>query len=366
MHLPRLARPHLSRLLKPTLFFLLSSLALNVFASDRGSHSLAAPNWDHRLALQSAGVSRSSLEADRLISLVGNTDGRALVAALNHLAKRTDWSQPAREATLYNFARGLRQLEPFAVDAAVLDFLLEYQVNVLVAHEESFTTGVPLFPIRTEAAGVINQWTRQVALEEATYVIQQNPEELLSTYIANPHRAVRAGIEASIQSASFESLMILINQGLPLLNEYPELTGLLGKAALQSGDLQSVKSVFAAGKGSSLVELSRQVGRHFSSSDAGDILLSTLEQAPPATAAIVIATLAPYSIQQDSVGEALLSKLDDPALGSTAALSLATWGSEQQIQKLRNVAEKAPSSVAAKRAQTALSLEPTVSNGELQ
>ena len=360
--------PQFVRLLKANVYlsiFLFSPASI-VFADGSGDPSLAEPNWDRRLALQAAGVNKSHREATRLISLVDKADSTAVMRALTQLAARTEWSHPAREAAIYEFTQKLRYLTPFVVDSAVLDFLLEYQVNVRVAHQESFTTGVPLFPIRSAAAGLVNQWTRQIAQEEAILILQKNPKALLNAYIANSHLAVRAGIESTIQGASSDSLMVLLNMGIPLLGEYPELTGLLGKTALESGDLQSVKDIFVFGKGSSLVELSRQVGQRFSSSETGDILLSALENAPPPTASIVVAGLAPYSIQQDSVAKALFNKLDDPALGSTVALTLAMWGNDQQIQALRNAAEKAPSSLAAKRAQTALSLESTITRGEGQ
>ncbi len=351
------------------LVFLVSgqSLIPVVFAADGLNPGiLPAPNWDRRLAMEVAFTADIQQETDRLLNLVTGDDVAASVQSLNRLATRPDWSQPARDAAIYEFMNRLRSLPPFSVDPEILDFLHNYQPQVRIAHQESFTTGVPLFPIRAAAAGLVNQWTRQQAEIDAAELLRRDPEELLSIYAANPDINIRSGIEAAVSDAPGQSLLALLDHGVPLLPGYPELTGLLGKTAIASGDPQSVSDVFNYGSGHQLVELSRLAGRRFSAVELGEILLSAIKSAPPVNAAIAIAGMTPYSIQQQAVGAAVLNKLDDPTLGSTAALALASWGSDQQRAALKARADSAPSSLAAKRAQTALSLESTSTRRGLQ
>jgi hypothetical protein len=158
----------------------------------------------------------------------------------------------------------------------------------------------------------------------------------------------------------------MLDYGMPLLSVNPGLTALLGKSAMELGDVQAVSEVFIQGGGHELVEISRLAGQRFSNPDLGNILLMTIDAAPASTAALLIAEMAPYSIDQQEVSEALLQKLGDAELGSAAALALGRWGSARQREALAATVAKDPSSLAAKRAQRALSVNVSVSGGGLR
>lgn len=128
---------------------------------------LQEPNWDRDLALKAASEQDVASEATHLMQLASQADATVMVNALSKVGARSDWPEPAREATLYRFIQALRELPPFSVDSAVLEFLLGYQNKTLVAHEEVRDMGVPLYPIRAAAHGLVNQWKRQQAATNA-------------------------------------------------------------------------------------------------------------------------------------------------------------------------------------------------------
>ena len=128
---------------------------------------LQEPNWDRDLALKAASEIDVASEANRLLQLASRAEPTVMVSTLSELVEGSEWPEPAREATLYRFTQSLRELPPFSVDSAVLEFLLGYQNKILVAHEEVRTMGVPLYPIRAAAHGLVNQWKRQQAATKA-------------------------------------------------------------------------------------------------------------------------------------------------------------------------------------------------------
>ena len=142
---------------------------------------------------------------------------------------------------------------------------------------------------------------------------------------------------------------------MPVLPDNPGLTGLMGVTALRIGDPQLAARVFADGSGAALVEMSRQASQQLSGAQLGKLMLETLNRAPAGTAALVIAELAPHSLGQAGVDEALLQKLKDPELGSAIALTFVQWGTDRQLEALDAAASADPSGLAAKRVRSALS-----------
>lgn len=338
----------------------LSLLPLSSFAAGASPEQTSArgPTWDRDLAMRASKQQDTRAEADRLVQLATHSKGATTLRALNELAGRSQWTEPAREAVLYRFTKQLRELPPFSVDAAVLEFLLAYQNRVLVAHEEPSAVAVPLFPIRATAQGLINQWVQQQSAVDAAELIAADPQQLLSTYANAVDPNVRAGIERAVGNADRKVLQNMLDLGLPQLVDNPGLTGLLGKTALEAGDLQAMTDVFIHGSSAPLVELSRQASRRFSDAELGKLLLQTMDVAPATTAAVLIAQLSPRSMRREDVGNAIIQKIGDPILGSTAALAVVKWGTDQQLAQLEAVAAGDPSSLTSKRARTALSTEP--------
>ncbi|HMB60631.1 MAG TPA: hypothetical protein VKN35_12025, partial [Xanthomonadales bacterium] len=271
-----------------------------------GGENLKSPNWDRHLALGAVSMPDVRREASRMIDLTLTGSESELLDEMNELATMSGWAQPEAEAVIYEFIRQLRPLPPYSVNQAVVDFVVNYQPQVLVPHEESMSMGVPLFPIRAAAAGLVNQWTREQAEMDARILLVKRPSELLAAYADSADPNNRAGIESSLADADPAHLDYLLQLGLPLLAEYPGLTSLLGKAAIVTGNVQSISEVIALGSGYQVVDLSRSLKQGFSSDELAFVLLETLESAPQSNASVVLAELAPFSIQEAGVGETLL------------------------------------------------------------
>lgn len=325
-----------------------------------------SPNWDRDLALLAAEGPNTGLESDRLYSLASQAAGPELLQALTALAARPDWPAPAREAVLLRFTHQLRQLPPFSVDQAVLGFLDSYQSQTLVEHENIPALGVALYPIRAAVAGVNHHWTRQQAALEATVLLVQDPRRLLATYANTRNVNIRAGIEDSVSAAGRSDVQALLDFALPQLAGKPQLTGLLGKSAVATGNREAVAEVLIHGAGHMLVEVARQASQRFSKAELGDLLLATIDSAPVSTTALVIGVLTPFTIAQLEVSAALMDTLNHPHLGSAAALALVQWGTDAQRHALETTAVEDPSSLAAKRIKAALALNPRDRNGGLQ
>ncbi len=270
------------------------------------------PNWDRDLALQAAARSDTAAEADRLFNLSQKSTGPETMEALIAFTSRSDWPAPAREATIYRFMSSLRDLPPFSIDSGVVEFLLGYENQVLVAHEESGTTAVPLYPIRASARGLVNQWTRQAVAADAADLLRNAPEQLLELYAANEDPNVRAGIESAVSNASQDAIQTLLDSGMPLLSAEPGLTGLMGKLAVESGNLQALSEVFVYGAGSALVELGRQAVKRFPASGLDALLASTENRASASTAAMLSAELAPHNRNRLDLARSQLQQQADP------------------------------------------------------
>jgi len=284
------------------------------------------PNWDRDLALQAAAREDTAAEADRLFKLSKQGAGPETMQALVEMTSRADWPEPAREATLYRFTQNLRSLPPFSVDSDVLNFLLEYENRVLVAHQESNSLVVPLYPIRAIAQGLLNQWTRQQVAVDAAELLTRTPQQLLTIYSENTDPNDRAGIESAISQASPAGIQILLDSGMPMLAADPGLTGLMAKAALKSGDVQMLMDVFVHGAGSALVELSRQVGQQFPAAKLESLVRETVARAPASTSALLSASISQRSRDKHLDGSSQLQRQADPGSSLEAEpASIVQW-----------------------------------------
>ena len=358
----------LARKFTASAFFAVSCCFLLPLASSAEDQLLQwqPPNWDRDLAVLAAARVNTDAEIDHLLRIAVQDSGTQTLDALNQLSTRPDWPAPAREAALLQFTNQLRQLPPFSVDETTLDFLLGYQNLTLVAHDESSRLGVALYPVHSAARGLLHQWTRQQATQDASALLTQDPQQLIADFLASSDVNIRAGIELALGNADEAGLQALLDSGLPLLTSTPELTGLLGKSAVYLGDGQLVTDVLARGHGPGLLEIIRRAGQHFSKTQVVDVLLLGIGGVPVSTAAMLIAELAPYSIDVPEVSVALMSALEHAELGSTAALALAKWGSQQQREALIAFAASDRASLAAKRVETALSLSRPDAGGSLR
>ena len=338
------------------LCLLLSPVSEAVDAGDFGE-TWQTPNWDRDLAMLAAARIDSFAETDRLLNMTSQAVGaETLLKAMTRLTSRSDWPAPAREAALLQFTHQLRQLPPYSVDPAVLDYLHNYQNLTLIPHDEAPHVGVPMYAIRAAASGLENHWGRLQAALNANAVLANDPAQLLALIQSNPSVNIQGGIELALGNASNTALRTLLDHGLPQLSDTAALTGILGKAAVLLEDSADISAVLINGRGHSLTEIARLAKNKLPDEAVGNILLTVIDAAPASTAAMLIAELAPQSLHYEDVSVRLLQTVSHPELGSTAALVLAQWGSDKQRRSLRQLALADSSSLAAKRIQTALSL----------
>lgn len=338
------------------LTFSLMNAPLTLAAGTTGTSPWQSPNWDRDLALMATWQVDTDSETQRLVNLAKHGSSAVLLQSLRQLTSRPDWPAPARESALFQFINALRETPAFSVEPVVLDFLLAHRNQTLVAHEEASGQSVPMYPIQAATHGLIHQWTRKQAKLDASTLIATQQQQLIAVYVDSSNLNIRAGIELALAEADAAVLQSLLDYGMPSLTVKPELIGLLGKTALQLQDKQALSTILIVGGGHMLVELTRQAVKQFSKADLATILQLAIDSAAPSTAAMMIAELAPYTLNEPGVGAALIGKLEHAELGSSAALALVQWGTAKQLKALEIKATQDPSSLLAKRVQTALSL----------
>ena len=274
---------------------------------------------------------------------------------LQALEQRSDWPLPAREAAMYRFTRSLASMSRDAVADDVMQHLRNYQARVLVSHDDHGDASVPLFNIRATAAGVENGWLRNESAAEAGLMIAQAPARLVSSYLESNSLSQRAGYLDALESASVSDMHQVQKIALGLLHESPEFTSLLAITAVATADVNVIKRLLIEGNGPGLTPAIKSIGSQTSLTTTAMLLKFAIEQAPADNAALAIAAWWPELSHDAATRQLLLSKLDHPALGSSAALALARNPDIQTIRELQLIAEG--DSIAARRAQLALRLD---------
>ena len=265
-----------------------SMVIIAVLASPASaSQSLETPNWDRTLAEQSARSTSVRSEVDSAVALVSENKKTSAFEALREMSLRSDWSQPARDRAMFEFARALADFSRESVPESIVDFLVSYQAKTLVPHEEAAEIGVALFPVSAAIGGILNQWRAQAAHIEALALVRSDPETLLARYAVTNDHAYRRGVRSGISSASPKKLNGLIRAGLLLLPEMPELTGLVGTATLARKDAEAFAQVVSQGGGAELLHLLREAPNAFNTADLEAIRSNTLGQAAPETRALI-------------------------------------------------------------------------------
>ena len=323
------------------------------------TESLASPgmpeaNWQRAAAgAAGAGINIDPVLTELLDLAISAPAGQSLVA-IEALLKRTDWPLPAREKTLYEFTRELRFKAPFSVPMPVLQFLQAYQSRVLVPHRDHPNSAVPLYPVRAAASGLRNHWTRNQARTDASQQLDIDPVGLIQAYLAAGDRAVKAGIEDAVMSADSIALLELTAVLAALPGEARELSVFTAKTAIAAGDNKLLATSFYYLPRADQGQLLRLAAEHLDPADSATLLSRIIADAPAATAALAIGSLAPSRLKFAPLEKVLLETLTIPELTTTAALALARYGSASAIQDLRIRSRSADNPAMARRIQLVL------------
>jgi hypothetical protein len=297
---------------------------LSLSALAQGGNGPARPNWDRVLALQSATLGDYDLQRQEWLRQLHAGDYGSVMQSITQFSAANELSSPAREQQLFLFTVALADFSAEQIPAPLLEFLASYSPQTLVAHEESDNTAVALFNIPAAAKGVQYEFSRRQAEAHAASMLAGPAEDWISNYLdASP--AGRAGFLAALDFASREQLSAIDGNVRDLVGGEPELTAVAGRTALAMSDVQSMRQVLVLGSGSDVTSMLRSAAAKLSSDDRAELLLVSIESAPPQNAALAIALLSPGLQAEPAVTSTLFDLLEDPQLGSAAALALARF-----------------------------------------
>jgi len=277
------------------------------------------PNWDRSLALRTIHKADTQATLKPLFQMARAGSNRELLDALSAIVQDPGLSAPAKDYTVFSFTLGLGDLDVNSVSPKVLDFLSTYQSRTLVAHDDHPRMAVPLFNIRAAVAGVQNSWDRQQAAARATSLLQEHPDQWISSYLA-AGPAGRRGFVDALDFAPPEQLRTLGWSALALLDEKPELTLVTAKAAMNSGDFELLQQSISRGDGPGLSRALKTAAHTLSADQIGDLLDFSLQLGSETKAALAKAHLAPALLDEITDRKTTQSStLEDSNLGATEA-----------------------------------------------
>lgn len=314
-----------------------TAILLSFAVAAQADALLPEPNWTLQEARDAAAQVDAVAAVKPLFQLARAGRDEDLLRALVSVAERADWPAPARERVLHAFALGLADLPPGAVSRDVTDWLLGYQPQTLVPHDDYPLAGVPLYGIGTAAAGALHSWERQVAAAEASRLLQQGTEAWLEAWlVASPAR--QRGFMDALEGAGAEPLRGLADQSLERLPAEPGLTAVAARAGILLADPAVLQGAVAAGGGPALAPALRSAAQTLDEIERADLLLHAIRHAPAVNASLAIAELAPGLLHQPEVAELLFTRLGDRTLGPAAALALSKSKSPAVRERLEQLA----------------------------
>ena len=318
-----------------------------------GQTAMPEPNWDRSLALRTIHKDDTQAALKPLFQMARAGDNQELLDALSAIVQDPGMSAPAKDYTVFSFTLGLGDLDVNSVSPKVLDFLSTYEAQTLVAHDDHPRMTVPLFNVRAAAAGVQNNWDRQQAATRATSLLQEHPDQWVSSYLA-AGPAERRGFVDSLDSAPPAALRELSWSALAQLDEKPELTLVTASAAMNSGDFELLQQSISRGHGPGLSRVLETASRKLSVEESINLLGHSLQLGSDTKAALAIAQLAPALLDEPAVRKILFGTLADRNLGAAAALVLGASSNPEIQAQLIEIASK-EGGLARQRAEMAIS-----------
>jgi hypothetical protein len=344
--------------------FLIALLACLSAGTNAGIDPVAT--WERSEAARIAELTDTSPVREDLRRLTLSGSSTELLELLNATAARADWPAPARESVLHDFVQDLRGMPPRSIAPEVMDFLHAYETKVLVAHDDHPRVEVPMFNIRSAAAGVENTWKRQEAAFEGAGLLSQDPVRLIDAYLAGNDPAIRRGLLDSLSVATPGQLEAICFLALAALEDEPAMAGLAGRAALLNTDARALEQLVRNGSGPAISHILRRSTEVLTDRQLIRLLDTAVQEGTSETASIAIAVLAPALAHLPNHAQALIDLLGDPELGSSAALALAKNPSASALRLLDRLASADDDSLTAHRARLALTINRSQFAGEVQ
>ena len=310
------------------------------------------PSWTRQQALEATARTDTTVELKALFQLAREKRNEELLQELLAISAKESLPDPARDQLLHSFALGLGDLPAWSVNREVIDFLLSYETQTLVPHEDRRSVGVALFNIRAATAGSVNQWQRDRAGLEARQLLSQGGEQWLSAYLDAGSNQRKGFLDAlgSAPESQLEAIGEMALQGIP---GDSSLTQVATRAGIMLGDSVLFQKALASGDGAELAASLRSAARSFDEVEIESILKYSMVHARPEIASLAMAELAPEVLDQPPVTQMLFRTLEHRELGATAAMLLSSSKQPAVRQQLAELAA-GPQSVASRRASLAL------------
>ncbi len=313
----------------------------------------AAPNWEAGAALvhaKSAAATALATELGRL----QRDDPAALPQRLQSLTDDHTLTWPEREAAVLQFTRSLHELPRDQVSAMAIDLLSRWQPRTLVAHEEAPALGTPLFDIAATAQGLQNRWRREAAAESAKQLLGEDADRYLDGWLATGDPLLRAGWFDALQATTAAQRQGLLEQSLLRLQKAPQLAPLAAQMAIGLRDQAAMARLAFETDPLFLHPLLAALAVELDAAQLRVLLAQLIAQATPDRAALAIAAFSDTLAGDSGFERQLLALLDDPALGSSAALALGQRSSAAAQAELEALAASPAISLRSQRARFAL------------
>ena len=281
----------------------------------------AEPNWDRALARQEVSRMDSQAVLKPLFQLARSGQNDALIAALDAIRRNPDLSAPQKDYLHHRFALNLGDLDPNAVSEAVLEYLSTYEPGTRVMFEDLPRHAVPMFNVRSAAAGARNRWDRMEGTDKSVRMLSGSPDHWLDAYLAAGPAARRGYVDA-LDTATRSQLGQLGRAALSRLESNPELTMVAARAGLDSGDMNVLRQSVALGSGPGVSNALRMASRRLDDKQAVALLNHAIEHGSETAAGLAIAHLAPSRLDSLAVVESLFSALESDNLKAGAAMVL--------------------------------------------
>jgi hypothetical protein len=303
---------------------LLLAASMAIHAQQPLAQSFTTPNWDNAAALSAATHPDNAIVVGDWLQQIEAGNSTQLLAALQLSAHA---ASPAFEAQLHQLAIALAEAPlaeiPFDSPADdVLAWLANYPSQVLVAHEEFATYGVPLFAVAAAAQGSQLQRQRRLAAQNSGPMLTADPERWTQRYLA-ASVVERQGYIQNLQAAPPERLFDLATQLQLQLPIHAEFAAPAGVVASRLSDPQLFLTAYRYSSGTDSVAILREAGWRLDAAQRSELFTGLMALPAADKAGLGISLLAPSLQSNPQFSATLLQLLDNPELGAASALALA-------------------------------------------
>lgn len=312
--------------------------------------------WEREHALRASVTPQNKVLADALMQGARTGDDRATLAQIQSVGSDPALPAPARERLLYEFVTELRREAPRAIGNEAMGYLKQYSSTVLVQDIDHPRMQVPLFNIRSAAAGLDNLWTRQESAARGARLLQTDARALVEAFAATNSVPVQQGLLDSLAGSAPAMRQSVAEAALAQMESKPGMAELVGEAALLNEDGDLLERLLRSGPTPGIHRLLREGATAFDTDRNARLLSAALDSGSGEVAALAIAELAPAVAGHGPSLDRLFTELGQPETGSAAALALAGNPDPAVLTRLEAIVRDQAGSLAASRAQLALQM----------